>query len=79
ENFLGQDFFSLPEIAAIKILFENARNGLAFYGKTKELAGEKLKKINELPHFEQLITLLQVFNFLAKSNETEVLKARPIT
>ncbi|OQP60731.1 AraC family transcriptional regulator [Niastella vici] len=78
ENFLGKDFFSLPEITAIKMLFEKAKSGVVFYGKTKKLAGEKLKQITSLPHFEQLITLLQVFNLLAKSNEIEILKARPI-
>ncbi len=79
ENFLGQDFFSLPEIAAIKTLFEKAKTGIAFYGNTKKLAGEKLKQLTALPHFEQLIALLQIFNLLANSNETEMLKARPIT
>ena len=78
ENFLGQDFFSLPEITAIKSLFEKAKSGLAFYGETKRLAGEKLKQLTLLPHFEQLITLLQVFNLLANSTEVEMLKARPI-
>jgi AraC-like DNA-binding protein len=78
ENFLGQEFFSLPEIAAIKNLFEKAKSGVAFYGTTKKLAGEKLKQLTTLPHFEQLITLLQVFNLLANSNEIEILKARPI-
>ena len=78
ENFLGQDFFSLPEIAAIKSLFEKAKSGLVFYGETKKLAGEKLKQLTGLPHFEQLITLLQVFNLLANSTEVEMLKARPI-
>ncbi len=78
ESFLGQEFFSLPEIAAIRSLFEKAKSGLAFYGETKKLAGEKLKQITALPHFEQLITLLQVFNLLANSKEVEILKARPI-
>jgi AraC-like DNA-binding protein len=78
ENFLGQDFFSLPEIAAIKMLFEKAKSGVAFYGETKKLAGEKLKQLTTLPHFEQLITLLQVFNLLANSSEIEMLKVRPI-
>ncbi len=78
ENFLGQDFFSLPEITAIKNLFEKGKSGLAFYGETKILAGKQLKQLSTLPHFEQLITLLQVFNLLANSNEVEILKARPI-
>ena len=78
ENFLGTDFFSLPEITAIKNLFEKAKSGLTFYGETKKLAGEKLKQLTALPHFEQLITLLQVFHLLANSNEVEMLKARPV-
>jgi AraC-like DNA-binding protein len=78
ENFLGQVFFSLPEITAIKILFEKAKSGVAFYGETKKLAGEKLKQLTALPHFEQLITLLQVFHLLATSNEIEMLNTRPI-
>ena len=69
DNFLGRDFFSLPEITAIKDLFEKAKNGLAFYGETKRLAGEKLKQLTASSHFEQLITLLQVFHLLAQSNE----------
>jgi AraC-like DNA-binding protein len=78
ENFLGNEFFSLPEIAAIKTLFEKAKSGLAFYGETKKIAGEKLKQLTALPHFEQLIMLLEVFNLLANSNEVEMLKVRPI-
>jgi len=34
--------------------------------------------LHALPHFEQLVTLLQVFDLLANSQETEMLKARPI-
>jgi len=78
ENFLGKDFFSLPEVASIKNLFEKAKNGLAFYGDTKRLAGEKLKNLPSLTHFDQLILLLQVFHLLAASNETELLKVQPI-
>ena len=78
EDFLGKDFFSLPEITGIKTLFKKEKTGIAFYGETKKLAGEKLKQLAALPHFEQLITLLEIFNLLANSNEAEMLKARPI-
>jgi AraC-like DNA-binding protein len=78
EYFLGEPFFALPEIAAINSLFERAKTGLAFYGETKKVAGEKLKQLTSLSHFEQLITLLQVFQLLAKSVETTELKTRPI-
>ena len=78
EHFLGVPFFTLPEIADINDLFERAKTGLAFYGETKRLAGEKLKQLTSLSHFDQLITLLQVFQLLAESKETIELKTRPI-
>lgn len=78
EHFLGQPFFALPEIAAINNLFEKSRSGLAFYGETKMKAGEKLKQLSSLSHFEQLISLLQVFQMLANTDEVVNLKSRPL-
>jgi AraC-like DNA-binding protein len=78
EHFLGEHFFTLPEMASIKALFERAKTGLAFYGETKIAAGEKLKTLTSLPHFDQLICLLQVFQLLSHSDEWIDLKARPI-
>jgi len=78
EDFLGQAFLTLPEMASIQTLFENAKTGLAFYGETKKEAGKMLKQISSLSRFEQLITLLKVFNLLGESKEVEMLKARPI-
>lgn len=78
EHFLGKDFFSLPEIQTINDLFERAKTGLAFYGEAKNQAGEKLKKLSSQSHFDQLITLLQVFQMLAASEEYIPLKARPV-
>jgi AraC-like DNA-binding protein len=78
ENFLGESFFSLPEMAAVKTLFDKAKEGLAFYGETKKQAGKKLKQLASLPHFQQLITLLEIFQLLAQSSEVELLQAKPI-
>lgn len=78
EHFLGQAFFALPEIASINDLFERAKRGLAFSGESKKMAGEKLKTLSSLSHFDQLITLLQVFQLLAASKESIALNTRPI-
>jgi AraC-like DNA-binding protein len=78
EHFLGEHFFSLPEMNAIKNLFEKSKTGLVFRGATKKLAGKKLKLLTTLPHFEQLLVLLEVFDLLANSTEVENLKAKPI-
>jgi len=78
EHFLGQSFFALPEISAINELFEKAKGGVAFHGATKNEVGEKLKHIPALPHFQQLMELLQIFQLLATSEEYTLLHSRPI-
>jgi AraC-like DNA-binding protein len=77
ENFLGEPFFNNPELAAIKQLFKKARHGLSFYGDTKLKAAAALKKLQGLNRFDQLLSLLQVFQLLATSDEVEVLNSAP--
>ncbi|MDE3211810.1 MAG: helix-turn-helix domain-containing protein, partial [Bacteroidota bacterium] len=79
EHFLGQQFFNLPEMQAIQDLMERAKKGLAFYGNTKRIAGEKLKQLSSLSHFEQLMSLLEIFQMLARSTETIPLNVRPLS
>src|SRR5438309_25306 len=52
EDFLGKSFFELPEMAQIKKLFERAKTGVAFHGKTKQQVCERLKKLAARPHFQ---------------------------
>lgn len=73
ENFLGDAFRETPEFSLINELFEKAYLGLSFSGETKKIVAEKLKLMQELPHFEQLINLLEVFHLLANSKEVKVL------
>ena len=79
EDFLGKDFFSIPELAAIRDLFERARKGLSFGGETRTLVGEKLKLLPSLNHFEQLMELLRILQWLAQSNESTSLNSRPVS
>ena len=78
EDFLGRDFLLTPEMSEIRLLFEKARYGLSFRGKTKDLVGARLKQLSECSHFDQLLTLLQVFQLLATSSEVEILHSRPV-
>jgi AraC-like DNA-binding protein len=79
EDFLGNGFFALPEIQSIKALFERAKTGIAFHGETKKLVSERLKSLSALPHFQQLLELLYIFQLLAISTEYSLLQSRPIT
>lgn len=69
ESFLGDAFSKTPEFEQIHTLFEKAWLGLAFEGETKRIVAEKLHHMQDLPHFQQLISLLEVFQLLATSKE----------
>lgn len=69
ENFMGDAISEAPELSLINGLFARAGLGLSFYGNTKRIAAEKLKKMNQLGHFQQLLSLLEVFHLLASSDE----------
>jgi AraC-like DNA-binding protein len=79
EDFLGKEFFNLPEMKTVKLLFEKARTGIAFHGQTKHAVSSRLKLLSSLTHFEQLVELLRIFYYLAGSDEYTLLHSRPIT
>jgi AraC-like DNA-binding protein len=69
EHFLGDAFKETPEFSSIRELFDKAYLGLSFSGETKKIAAEKLRQMQALSHFEQLLNLLEVFQLLATSKE----------
>jgi AraC-like DNA-binding protein len=69
ENFLGDAFHETPELAFIEKLFERSYLGLSFTGRTKTGVAEKLKYMQTVGHFDQLLCLLQIFQMLATSDE----------
>ncbi len=79
ENFFQNGLDSFPELNQIMLLFERAKTGIAFTGKTKKLIGERLKKLASLDKFAQFFELLSIFQVLATSDEYINLKTRPIT
>ncbi len=77
EDFLGSQFLNAPEFADIVRLFEQARQGIAFHGKAKQLVGDKLTCFPTLPPFRQLMELLEIFQLLATTTEFTLLNSRP--
>jgi AraC-like DNA-binding protein len=69
QDFLGDDVWQRPEFASIAALFERARAGVSFNGRTKAIAGRRLARLAVSPPFERLILLLRVFHGLAQSDE----------
>jgi AraC-like DNA-binding protein len=72
-NFLGEAINCAPELSIINQLFKNAAYGIAFHGDTKESAIQKLKELDTLSTFDQLLGLMNIFQLLAASNEYIIL------
>jgi len=76
-DFFKNDFASTPELKAIHQLFENSKKVICFHGNTKSTIGKQLKAIHLLPHFEQFIAVLSLFQSLATSQEMTFLHEKP--
>ena len=72
-DFLGDAISITPELNKIYQLFKTADYGIAFYGETKQLVAQKLKQLEGLDSFDQLIQLIHIFKILADSNECSIL------
>jgi len=76
EHFLGEAFKEAPELNNIQALFKKAHLGLAFIGDTKNIVAEKLKALQSMEKFKQLLCLLEIFQILALSDEVIELNDR---
>ena len=74
-DFLGSDFFDIPEMKNIQKLFEVAKGGIAFNGKTKMKVGEKMEILEYQTDFQRLLSILNILNLLATSEDMRVLNA----
>lgn len=76
-NFLGDDFFSGPEMRNIEKMFERSRNGILFSGRASDTAADSLLRMNkETSPFRRLILLLELLQALALSRQFEELDKR---
>ncbi len=72
-DFLGNDFFNIPEMKKIQALFEIAKGGIIFFGNTKKKIGEKIEVLEYQTDFHRLLSILNIFNELANSKELQLL------
>lgn len=75
EDFLGPDFFNVPEMNQVKKLFRISKQGITFHGETKRKVGKKIEALSWVDHFDRLIGLLEILKELAISQEYKILNA----
>ena len=78
ENFLGADFFDIPEMVEIKQLLKRSKQGIVFHGKTKEKVGPMIEDLLDLSNFQQLLGFLEVLKELAISEEYTLLNVESV-
>ncbi len=74
-DFLGNNFFEVPEMRNIQNLFNQAKAGIAFEGETKKAIGRKIEVMENQAPFDRLLTMLSVLHELEISNEYKILNA----
>lgn len=74
-DFLGADFFNIPEMANIKRLLHVANRGIVFSGETKARVGAMMEAMEHQTDFERLVSQLNILNDLAHTEEYRILNA----
>ncbi|WP_439130129.1 AraC family transcriptional regulator [Polaribacter sp.] len=74
-DFLGKDFFKVPEMAAIDALFERAKKGIRFNIEIKQRIGAKIEKLIELQGVHRITSFVEILNDLATTDDYTLLNA----
>ena len=77
-DFLKEAMISTPELADVHRLFQYSRYGVAFGHHSKNLVGERLKKLYTLNHFDQFLEFLSILQILTNSDDQEMLHDHPV-
>lgn len=73
-DFLGNGFFSRPELSSIERLLQQSKGGVSFYGNTHISATKKIMALaKEEDSFKKMMGLLQLLQLLALSEEDQLL------
>lgn len=78
EDFLGEDFFNIPEMKMIKTLIERSRSGIAFHGKTKAEVGSRMEELLKYEGYKKLLKLLNILCLLSESEEYTLLNVNSV-
>lgn len=79
KDFLGREFFQIPEMKSVALLFERAKSGISFHGSTKTEIGRRLEELPKLNPIKRLIEFIQILIDLAHSEEYRLLNAEGFT
>ncbi|MFH0759212.1 MAG: AraC family transcriptional regulator [Bacteroidota bacterium] len=78
KDFLGSNFFEIPEMVKIRKLFSNSARGMIFKGKTRSLVSEMVAGIiEEQDPEERLFRLLKILKLMSVDPDPGYISNRP--
>jgi AraC-like DNA-binding protein len=73
DNFLGEDFLSLPELKEVQNLFSVARQGVCFNEESKKHIIPQMEKMLDAPPLKRLLILLDILGIMTHENSYRLL------
>ncbi len=73
EDFLGGNFFNIPELESFKKFLELSSRGMVINGKAKKSIAELMLKMTEMDGLQRLASLMSIFDKLSKTNDITLL------
>lgn len=74
-DFLGENFFELPEMQKISALLEKSKAGIVFSENIKKQIGQKIVAMHESSSLEKLVKFLEILDALASTPDCRILNA----
>jgi AraC-like DNA-binding protein len=72
-DFLGNGFFSIPEMESIAKFLEESMMGFSIIGKTRQVVAQKMIRMLQITGPERIIELLTILHLLADTKEKKKL------
>jgi AraC-like DNA-binding protein len=68
-DFLGENFFKIPEMESIATFLEESVMGFSIIGKTRKVAAQKMNEMLNMSGSDRIIELLGILNILAGTKD----------
>lgn len=63
------NFINMPEMMSVKDLLEKSKRGIQFFGKSKKLLGDQIKKIFQLTGINRITELIILLDMMANTKD----------
>jgi len=73
QNFLGDHFFSIPEMQKVNNLFDKAKKGILFNIETKKIVGPKIEDLLNYEGMDRILRFLEILKDLSFSSNYTLL------